>query len=54
MFISQYLNATGEAFSPHKRTSSTSKQEVSKLYFHFVGHFPSWIRIRILNLNLLT
>ncbi len=37
--ISQYLNATGEAFSPHKRTSSTSKQEVSKLLFYFCGSF---------------
>jgi hypothetical protein len=28
----------GEAFSHQKRTSSTSKHEISSL-FHFVGHF---------------
>ncbi len=31
------VQATGEAFSPQKRTSSTSKHEISKLFF--VGHF---------------
>jgi hypothetical protein len=43
--------ATGEAFSPQKRTSSTVKHENSGL-FYFCGSFlPSWIRIRIRNLN---
>ena len=42
--------ATGEAFSPQKRTSSTSKHENSVLFSIFVGKFlPSWIRIRNLN-----
>jgi hypothetical protein len=44
--------ATGEAFSPKKRKSSTSKDENSVLFSIFVGHFlSSWIRIRIRNLN---
>jgi hypothetical protein len=30
--------ATGEAFSPQKRTSSTAKDEIYKL-FSFFGHF---------------
>jgi hypothetical protein len=30
--------ATGEAFSPQKRTSSTSKHENSLLFSIFVGH----------------
>jgi hypothetical protein len=43
------VQATGEAFSPQKRTSSTSKHKISKIY-HFCGSFlPSWIRIRIRN-----
>jgi hypothetical protein len=38
-----------KAFSPQKRTSSTSKHEISVL-FYFCGSFlPSWIRIRIRN-----
>jgi hypothetical protein len=40
--------ATGEAFSPQKRTSSTSKHENSVIFSIFVGHFlnffPSWIQ----------
>jgi hypothetical protein len=44
--------ATGEAFSPQKRTSSTKKHENSGLFFYFCGSFlPSWIRIRIRNLS---
>jgi hypothetical protein len=31
--------ATGEAFSPQKRTSSTSKYENSVFFSIFVGHF---------------
>jgi hypothetical protein len=31
--------ATGEAFSPQKRTSSTSKNENSVLFSIFLGHF---------------
>jgi hypothetical protein len=31
--------ATGEAFSPQKRTSSTSKHENSVLFSTFVGNF---------------
>jgi hypothetical protein len=43
--------ATGEAFSPQKRTSSTSKDENSLLFLNFLGSFlPSRIRIRIRNL----
>ncbi len=39
--------ATGEAFSPQKRTSSTSNHE----NFYFLGPFlPSWIRIQQLKL----
>ncbi len=52
------MQETGEAFSPQKRTYSTSKYENSILFSVFVGHFcPSgsgsgfsfkmWIRIRI-------
>jgi hypothetical protein len=33
------VQATGEAFSPQKRTSSTSKHENSVLFSIFVGHF---------------
>jgi hypothetical protein len=43
--------ATGEAFSPQKRRSSTSKDENSVLFSIFFWHFlPSWIGIRISNL----
>jgi hypothetical protein len=39
-------NQAIEDFSPQKRTSSTSKHEVS-LLLNFCGSFlPSWIRIR--------
>jgi hypothetical protein len=42
-----------QAFSPQKRTCSTSKDEIYLLFSTlFVGHFlPSWIRIRIANLD---
>jgi hypothetical protein len=34
------VQATEEAFSPQKRTSSTSKYEISlKFFFSFMGHF---------------
>jgi hypothetical protein len=33
------VQATGEAFSPQKRTSSTSKDEIYLLFYIFVGHF---------------
>jgi hypothetical protein len=33
------VQATGDAFSPYKRTSSTSKHENSLLSSTFVGHF---------------
>ncbi len=44
------IPATGGAFSPPKRTCSTSKHETSFTFcsFHFCGSLlPSWIRIRI-------
>ncbi len=58
------VQATGEACSPQKRTSSTSKHEISWLFSIFVGHFcPSdliesgsnpdpkhWFSLRYLNL----
>jgi hypothetical protein len=31
------VQATGEAFSPQKRTSSTSKHEISSLFFYICG-----------------
>jgi hypothetical protein len=34
-----YVQATGEAFSPQKRTFSTSKNEIYQLFSMFVGHF---------------
>jgi hypothetical protein len=40
------VQATGEAFSSQKRTSSTSKHKISSFCSIFVGHFlPSWIWI---------
>ncbi len=33
------VQATGEAFSPPKRPSSTSKDEFHKLFYIFLGHF---------------
>ena len=33
------VQATGEAFSPQKRTSNTSKREISEFFSIFVGHF---------------
>jgi len=44
------VQATGEAFSPQKRTWSTSKNEIYELFSMFLGHFlSSLIRIRIRN-----
>ncbi len=47
------VKATGEAFSPQKRTFSTSKNEIFQLFSIFIGHFcPTgsgfgfWIRIQ--------
>ncbi len=41
------IQATGEAFSPQKWTSSTSKREILN-FFYFCWYFlPSWIWIRI-------
>ncbi len=37
--------ASGDAFGPPKRTSSTSKHDISLLFSIFVGH-PFWIRIQ--------
>jgi hypothetical protein len=43
-FIKDY-QATEEAFSPQKRTSSTSKLEIFK-FFYFCGSFlPFWIQL---------
>jgi hypothetical protein len=33
------VQATGNAFNPQKRTSSTSKNEIYYLFLIFVGHF---------------
>jgi hypothetical protein len=33
------VQATGEAFSPQKRTSSILKHEISSLFCIFMGHF---------------
>ncbi len=57
-FFVKDVQATGEAFSPPKRTSSISKQEISYLFSIFVGNFcllgygsgssrPIYMRIRI-------
>jgi hypothetical protein len=43
------VQATGEACSPQKRTSSTSKMKFINFFLSFVGHLLSWIRIRIAN-----
>jgi hypothetical protein len=41
------LQATGEDFSPQKRTSSTSKHEIYELFSIFCKSFlPFWIRKR--------
>jgi hypothetical protein len=34
-----YVLATGEAFSPQKRTSSTSKNQILLTFFYVWGHF---------------
>jgi hypothetical protein len=34
-----YVQATEESFSPQKRTSSTSKNEIYELFSIFGGHF---------------
>jgi hypothetical protein len=40
------VQATGEAFSPQKKTTSTSRHENSELFILFLGLFlPSWFRI---------
>jgi hypothetical protein len=53
-FVNIVAQAAGEAFSPQKRTSSTSKHENSLLFFFICGSFlPTWIRIRILQLKLM-
>ncbi len=45
--LHEVRQATGEAFGPPKRTSSTSKLD---FFLHFCRSFwPSWIRIRIPN-----
>jgi hypothetical protein len=36
-----YVQATGEAFSSQKRTSSTSKNEIYELFSMFVFHLCS-------------
>jgi hypothetical protein len=33
------VQTTDEAFSPQKRTTSTSKHEISELFSIFAGHF---------------
>jgi len=45
----KYLQATGEAFSPQKRTSGTSEHESSSL-FH-APKMPSWIQIKPAKIN---
>jgi hypothetical protein len=43
-----FIQASGEAFSPQKRTSSTSNNLLT--FFYVCGPFlPFWIRIRIAN-----
>jgi hypothetical protein len=41
------VQVTKKAFRSQKRTSSTSKHEISEIFSTFVGHFcpPGWIRI---------
>jgi hypothetical protein len=36
------VQATGEAFSPQRKTSSTSKEEIYQLIYFFLGHFCSF------------
>ncbi len=48
------VQATGEAFSHQKRTSSTLKDEIYQLFYIFLGHFcplrsASGLRIQIQN-----
>jgi hypothetical protein len=43
-----------EAFSSQKRTSSTSKHEISNFFLLLWSFLPSWIRIRIPNTDPLT
>ncbi len=48
----KYVQVIGEAFSSQRRPSNTSKHELLKKIFYFCGSFlPSWIRIRIPNLD---
>jgi hypothetical protein len=37
--FTNYVQATGEAFSPQKRTSSTKKNDIYQHFSMFVGHF---------------
>jgi hypothetical protein len=54
LLINKGRPATGEAFSPQKRTSSILKRENSFLFFYFcVSFLPSWIRIRTQKLKLM-
>jgi hypothetical protein len=41
------VQVTEEAFSPQKRTSSTSKHEISLFFLLFGSFLLSWMRIRI-------
>ncbi len=46
--------ATGEAFGPKNRTSSTSKHDIFFTFFYFCRSLlPSWIRIQQLKLTLI-
>ncbi len=47
-----YVKATGEAFSPQNRTSSTLKNELYLLFYVRGSFLPSWIQIRIANPDL--
>jgi hypothetical protein len=46
------VQATGEAFRPQKKKSSTSKHEISSFFPIFGSVWTSWIRIRIPNVDL--
>ncbi len=39
LFDKKIVQSTEEAFSPQKRTSSTSKNEIYQFFSMFVGHF---------------
>jgi hypothetical protein len=42
-----YVQATGEAFSPQKRTSSTSRMKFVNFFYVCWSFLPSWIRTGI-------